>query len=150
MITINYSYTFGVNFPVLFDSPKVGDRLIHSTHGAATIHEVEGEHWFVVEYANSILHRERFNIEGSSFNGLEPRCKPIKPWDSYAWPGGYPIYHLTQDGGILCPDCANENLALTHGDDPQWKIVHSDVNWEDENCNCDNCYKPIESAYGGD
>ena len=28
---------------------------------------------------------------------------------SYAWPGGYQILYLTEDNGILCPDCANEH-----------------------------------------
>ena len=26
---------------------------------------------------------------------------------SYAWPGGYPVIYITEDNGVLCPDCAN-------------------------------------------
>lgn len=75
--------------------------------------------------------------------------RPIRrEWTAYAWPGGYPIYHITKDNGILCSKCANENLKLTLGDDPQWLIIHSEINYEDTDLQCDNCYKQIESAYG--
>lgn len=75
-------------------------------------------------------------------------------WPAYAWPGGYPIYYVTVDGGVLCPKCANENLAETTNADPdtldeQWAIQGNDVNWEDEDLICDNCNQKIESAYGG-
>ena len=70
---------------------------------------------------------------------------------SYAWPGGYPIFYVTKDCGVLCPKCSNENKELTKDkDDPQWFIVDYDVNWEDESLYCDNCNEKIESAYGGD
>lgn len=73
---------------------------------------------------------------------------------AYAWPGGYPIYYLCADGGVLCPTCANKKSAVkeadTHADYPdfdQWRIVASDVNWEDSGLTCDNCNGRIESAY---
>jgi len=68
-------------------------------------------------------------------------------FDSFAWPGGYPLFYLCADNGVLCPDCANEN---GHDDatDKQWRIVASDVNWEDSDLTCDHCNRKIESAYG--
>jgi hypothetical protein len=77
---------------------------------------------------------------------------------AYAWPGGYPIYYLVADNGVLCPACANqengsiasETLDPECPDDNQWRIVASDVNWEDESLFCDHCSKQIESAYGDD
>jgi hypothetical protein len=27
---------------------------------------------------------------------------------AYAWPGGYPIYYVAADNGVLCPVCAND------------------------------------------
>lgn len=75
---------------------------------------------------------------------------------SFAFPGGYPIYYLCADGGVLCPDCANENLELIRaaiadsGADEQWEIVAADCNWEDPALTCDNCNKRIESAYAED
>lgn len=70
-----------------------------------------------------------------------------KEWESYAWPGAYPLYYITKDSGCLCPACANKNLELTLGDDPQWQIVAVDVNYEDVTY-CDNCDLTIPRAYG--
>jgi hypothetical protein len=72
---------------------------------------------------------------------------------SHAWPGGYPLFYATQDGGTLCPGCARmaESEGLTDDtDDPQWCIVAGQVNWEDESLYCDHCSRCIESAYVDD
>ncbi len=69
-----------------------------------------------------------------------------KEWERYAWPGGYPIYYATKDGGVLCAKCANANLSATLTTDPQWRIVAMDVNYEDE-IYCDHCNEMVESAY---
>ena len=73
---------------------------------------------------------------------------------AYAWPGGYPIYYLCADGGILCPNCANKESAVRDADEhpdypdhDQWRIVASGINWEDSSLTCDNCSQRIESAY---
>lgn len=50
-------------------------------------------------------------------------------------------------GGVLCYQCANENLDLTLGDDPQWQIVGRDINYEDPDCYCDNCNRRIKPEY---
>jgi len=71
-------------------------------------------------------------------------------YPTYAWPGGYPLFYITKDGGVLCPKCVNENLELVEGDDPQWRIVAYDINYEDTELYCDNCNEKIESAYGDD
>lgn len=79
--------------------------------------------------------------------------------DSFAWPGGYPLFYLTRDGGTLCPQCANrENGSIAHTGcanisqcaehDAQWCIVASDVHWEGEAIECDHCGNVVESAYG--
>jgi len=61
---------------------------------------------------------------------------------TYAWPGGYPIYHVTDDVGVLCPDCANK-YAHTDDPDPSWRIIDSEVNWEDKHLRCNNCGERI-------
>ena len=53
--------------------------------------------------------------------------------------GGYPLIYFTDDGLTVCPECANRD-----GDD----LVGADVHWEGEPLCCDDCSKPIESAYG--
>lgn len=73
--------------------------------------------------------------------------------EKYAWPGGYPIFYLCADGGILCPDCVDaERQLIEEADDydKQWLVVAADVNWEDESLTCDHCNKRIPSAYGDD
>lgn len=68
---------------------------------------------------------------------------------AYAWPGGYPIYYLAKDNGVLCPDCANSpDCVNADPDDAQWKIVAFDVYYEGPTIHCDNCNAEIESAYG--
>lgn len=69
--------------------------------------------------------------------------------DFYAWPGGYPLYYITKDCGVLCPKCVNENIELLSDPyDPQWYIVGYDINYEDSDLYCDHCGERIESAYG--
>lgn len=65
----------------------------------------------------------------------------------YAWPGGYPIFYLCEDGGTLCSTCANGNDAKTQ-DDKQWNVIAHDCNFEDHDLTCDHCHKLIEAAYG--
>ena len=64
--------------------------------------------------------------------------------------GGYPLYYITEDNACLCPNCANENKALRISNDPQWKIIAMDANYEDTSLYCDHCSKQIPSAYGDD
>jgi hypothetical protein len=65
-----------------------------------------------------------------------------------SFPGLYPIYYLTKDGGILCPKCVNANLGLcADSSDSQWYVIASDANWENPILFCDNCGCRIESAY---
>lgn len=72
---------------------------------------------------------------------------------AWAWPGGYPVYYVTADTGILCPDCARmaerENLA-GDPDDPQWYVVFADINYENPSVHCDHCGNRIRSAYAED
>ena len=69
--------------------------------------------------------------------------------EPYAWPGGYPMYAVTDDGGVICRFCAEEErepIALTDGRDG-WCVVDLSVNWEDLELRCDCCGREIEAAY---
>lgn len=68
---------------------------------------------------------------------------------AYAWPGGYPLYYVMDDGEVLCPACVNDpsNPAHEAGAADGWRIVGADVNYEDANLYCAHCNKHIESAY---
>ena len=86
---------------------------------------------------------------------MKPQRDETGKLPAYAWPGGYPIFYLCADNGILCPQCANKESAIREADErpdypdfDQWRIVASDINWEDSSLTCDNCSQRIESAYG--
>jgi hypothetical protein len=71
----------------------------------------------------------------------------------YAWPGGYPLYFVCDDGGALCPACVKAERrsildSIANGYRDGWRVVGIDVNWEDADLTCDHCGKAIESAYG--
>ena len=71
----------------------------------------------------------------------------------YAWPGGYPMFLVLNDGGCLCMACANsesrqilQDMAWRH--DTGWTPAVWAVNWEDQDLYCSHCNARIESAYG--
>ncbi len=70
--------------------------------------------------------------------------------------GGYPIFFLCDDGGILSFDAARDEAknirAAIRGEtrDRCWRVVAYDVNWEDAALYCDHTGKRIESAYAED
>lgn len=82
---------------------------------------------------------------------LSPINGSDQGYPAWAWPGGYPIFYLAADSGVLCPDCANnENGSEAHpeNDDPAWKLIGCDIHWEGDPLVCDHCCTDIESAYG--
>ncbi len=70
----------------------------------------------------------------------------------FAWPGGYPMFYIADDGEALCPDCANDPKNPVHegGDADGWRLEGYDINYEDAQLFCAHCNKRIESAYGED
>jgi hypothetical protein len=71
----------------------------------------------------------------------------------YAWPGGYPIFFCTADGGALSFKTVLENWkevcwAVRHNDNNGWQVVGCEVNWEDTELYDDHTGELIESAYG--
>lgn len=59
----------------------------------------------------------------------------LTQFSKYAWLGGYPLYYLTEEGDLLCADCAKEGKYIVC------------INWEDDRLSCDTCNIHIESAY---
>lgn len=73
----------------------------------------------------------------------------------YAWPGGYPLFLVMQDGGCLCATCVDEERGRIHQAALEkrrdgWAPMGVDVNWEDPSLLCDHCSQRIESAYAED
>lgn len=74
---------------------------------------------------------------------------------AYAWPGGYPLYFICDDGAALCFACGHKEarniLQSIHWKQRDgWRVVATDINYEDTDLYCDHCSKQIESAYGDD
>jgi len=70
----------------------------------------------------------------------------------YTLPGGYSLYFITADGGCLSFESVRENLREVYGairedNDPQWRVIACEINYENTGLVCDHSGKPIESAY---
>ena len=70
----------------------------------------------------------------------------------FAWPGGYPLFFLCNDGAALSCEYAKENAKLIEGAITEkdntggWLVIACEVNWEDSMLYCEGG-KRIESAY---
>lgn len=78
-------------------------------------------------------------VAAETYNGKLP---------TYTMMGSYPLVYLTEQGNVLCANCANEELERWQqgeSDDPP-----SDYGPYDEGppLGCDECSTQIESAYG--
>lgn len=70
----------------------------------------------------------------------------------YAWPGGYPLYAVTEDGAALCAVCCKKELGLIVTSISQnlrdgWQVEDIGINYEDPDLYCAHCNNRIESAY---
>ena len=72
----------------------------------------------------------------------------------YVWPGGYPLYFVTRDGGTLSFAAVQDNLALvlagTRDGSGDWAVIAVDINYEDAELTCAHTGERIPSAYGDD
>ena len=81
---------------------------------------------------------------------LDERAR-IGEFPAWTWPDCYPIFYVLEDGGILCPKCANGgngSIASVDHDDPRWNITAAGVHWDGKPIVCDHCTAKIESAHG--
>lgn len=63
-------------------------------------------------------------------------------YPAYAWPGGYPLVYYTNQCECVCAKCASRDV------DESREVVACDIYWEGEDIACEDCGKPIQSAYG--
>ena len=71
----------------------------------------------------------------------------------YAWPGGYPLFFISEDGEALSFEAVKgeiETIDESWTDNSGWKIIAVGINWEDENLFCGHTGKQIECAYPSD
>lgn len=70
----------------------------------------------------------------------------------YAWPGGYPLYFVTDEGAPLSFEAVRQNwryvCASVRGElRDGWRVKYLCINWENPELLCDHTGKFIESAY---
>jgi hypothetical protein len=73
----------------------------------------------------------------------------------FAWPGGYPLYFICEDGGVLSFESARSefgNIAdsIRRDISDGWRVVGCDINLEDSQLICDHTGARIPSAYAED
>lgn len=71
----------------------------------------------------------------------------------HAWPGGYPLYFVMDDGEPMSFAAVGDNFAqirdsMEHHYGDGWRVVAVAVNWEDETLYCSHTGEKIPSAYG--
>jgi len=65
--------------------------------------------------------------------------------DAYAWPGGYAIRYLCEDGESVCAKCANERKP------DEWQgqaPIEGYIDWEGPTSQCANCNEDMPTEYG--
>ena len=73
-------------------------------------------------------------------------------YGEYAFPGGYQMFMVAEDGSVICYDCSKDekraiaSSILNHINDG-WRIVGRDINYENPDLYCDNCGDKIKSSY---
>ncbi len=73
----------------------------------------------------------------------------------YAWPGGYPLYFVADDGEALSFDSVRANIrqvlrSIRDGVNDGWRVLGVDVNYEDPALFCAHSGDRIPSAYSED
>lgn len=67
-----------------------------------------------------------------------------------AWPGGYPLFLVNNDGDCICFKCAKSEYKSLSRDLLHNGNMGCDINYENDDLFCEYCDKQIESAYGED
>lgn len=63
----------------------------------------------------------------------------------YCWPGGYELFFVTSDGGVLCFDCAKNEFrnilwSIVNGAGDGWRVVAvGSTNMCEDTEACDQC-----------
>jgi len=97
------------------------------------------------------------SLKTSASRGFSPymttaRLKQALRSGKYTWPGAYPLYFITSDGATLSFEAVRENLrsviwSIKNKVNDGWRVVATEVNWEDCGLYCEHTGERIESAY---
>ena len=68
--------------------------------------------------------------------------------ERYAWPGGYEVFFVCDDGGVLCSPCVVKEWDEVINDSEEgdgWFLIGFDhTGATDERTQCDHCYRVIQ------
>lgn len=81
-------------------------------------------------------------IEAMKYVGKE---SADAPWPPYAWPGGYTILYMADDGEFLCSHCMDIEPVHFGGDADGWRIdaiTHSGAEDLDD-IYCSHCAREL-------
>jgi len=70
----------------------------------------------------------------------------------FAFPGGYQLFFVADDGGAICFQCARKEFrqiawSWLNKCRDGWRVQACDVNYDDTDLSCANCNQSIPSAY---
>lgn len=103
--------------------------------------------------------RDEFDFSWGELQGRATIARRVgivmfaEPWPSYAWPGGYPIGYLCDDGEWLYGKCMNDPSNPIHfrGNTDGWRIDGVDIIEESEYGEfCSNCSAVLCEGYSNE
>ena len=70
----------------------------------------------------------------------------------FAWPGGYTLIAVMDDGECLCHECTRDNFreiveCTKHQERIGWNFIDVTINWEDPSMYCAHCDEPLTPEY---
>ena len=74
----------------------------------------------------------------------------------YAWPGGYPLYFITEDGGALSFETVRQQYkgvldsVRCNNNDGGWRVIAMEINYDNCDLIDDHTGELIECAYPND
>ena len=95
--------------------------------------------------------RQNFSIHHRTIDSVADLKATLRAGE-FAWPGGYPLYFITSDGGALSFESVRAELyqviySIRHQISDGWRVVACEVNYEDTDLYCDHSGKRIAYAY---
>jgi hypothetical protein len=120
-------------------------HLFRSDSGA--LYDVRPPAWSSLPPVRAVYERHHSRIDTVA------ELKATLRAGAYAWPGGYPLYFIADDGAALSFDSVKENLpqiisAIRHGLRGGWRVVGCRINYEDNDLTCEHSGESIPAAYG--
>ena len=113
-------------------------------------HGLIGTEWYELEFCSDCVQYIANGELPESATRLDDWRETGGKLRSHTNVGGYPIAYLCDDGGTLCPDCAEEEGSELEEDrNSGWYIETGFVHREGEPLVCDHCNGTVDSAYGG-